>query len=171
MLALLQRHLTYVTITVRLTSVSPHTLIVQKLAWLLEMLRRRERKLEHLKLHVLDNLKAWSGCCEVSQYAVGSRWDVYPKVVVVAASRGGGCCSVGDCGCKLLEARAGDWEAVVSMNEGRLAMRDRAPDLWKRLSRDLNSVRRVLEENKRWWNINGSADVWASIVENQCRDY
>ncbi|GAB7331467.1 hypothetical protein MBLNU13_g02875t1 [Cladosporium sp. NU13] len=56
MLDLLQHHLTHVTVTVRLTTVSSSTLIVQKLAWLLEMLGRREERLAHLKLHVLDNL-------------------------------------------------------------------------------------------------------------------
>jgi hypothetical protein len=171
MLWLLQRRLTHVTIYFRMTSVSPHTLIVQKLAWLLEMLRRREKKLARLKLHVLDNLCAASGCCVPADYVVGWRWDVYPKVVVVAASRGGGCCKAENCGCKLLDARAEDWEAVVSMSEGRLSMKDRAPDHWERLSEDLCSVREVLEENQRWWKINGSVDVWDSIVEDPHRYY
>ena len=171
MLWLLQRRLANVTITFRMTSVSPHTLIVQKLAWLLEMLRRREKKLARLKLHILDNLSAASGCCFPASYQVGWRWDVYPKVVVVAASRGGGCCKVEDCGCKVLDARAEDWEAVISMSEGRLSMKDRAQDHWERLSRDLCSVRGVLEENQRWWKVNGSADVWDSIVEDPHRRY
>jgi hypothetical protein len=171
MLWLLQHRLTRVTITFGMTSVSPHTLIVQKLAWLLEMLRRRKRKLEYLKLHVVDNLTAFSGCCNVTTYAEGSRWDVHPKVVVVAASRGGGLCAVEDCGCKSLDARAEDWEAVVSMNEGRLAMGQRATGHWERLSRDLCSVKGVLEGQQGWWKLNEFADVWDSIVEDPNRFY
>ena len=169
MLWLLQNHLTRVTITVRLTSVSPSTLIVQKLAWILEMLRRREKKLEFLKLYVLDNLPASFGCCEVENYKKGSRWDVYPTVVVVTASQGGGVCKVGTCGCKLLDACAEDWEGVVSMNEGRLAMRNRASRHWERLSRDLFGVKGTLEKRKRWWKVNGSDDVWDSISEDPDR--
>jgi len=29
----------------------------------------------------------------------------------------------------------------------------------------------VLEENQRWWKVNGSADVWDSIVEDPHRRY
>jgi hypothetical protein len=169
MLWLLQHRLTRVTITVRLTSVSSRSLIVQKLAWLLEMLRRRENKLEYLKLHILINLTAFSGCCNVTKYLIGSRWDVYPKVVVVTASRRGGVCKLDDCGCKILEARAEEWEGVVSMNEGRLAMGHRASDYWERLSRDLLAVEGVLEEQKRWWKVAGSPDVWDSISEDPDR--
>jgi hypothetical protein len=169
MLWLLQHRLTDVTITVRLTTVSPRTLIVQKLAWLLEMLRRREHKLQHLKLHILNNLTVFSGCCNVTKYKEGSRWDVYPKVVVVTASQGGGVCKVDDCGCKLLEACAEDWEGVVSMSEGRLAMGHCAPHLWERLSGDLFNVEGVLGEQRRWWEVTGSTDVWDSISENPDR--
>lgn len=94
MLDLLQHRLTRVTITVRLTTVSPHTLLVQKLAWLLEMLGRREKRLENLKLQVHDNLTVFAGCCSVREYKVGSRWDIYPETVAVATLRGFGCCEV-----------------------------------------------------------------------------
>jgi hypothetical protein len=166
MLDLLQHRLTRVTVTVRLTSVSPSTRLVQKLAWLLEMLGRREKRLAHLKLHVLDNMTVFSGCCPVSEYRVGSRWDVYVDTAAVATLRGYGCCGVMRCGCEMLEECAEAWEVVVSMNEGRVAMGDDAQGHWDRLSGDLGSVERVLGERKRWWRLNASADMWDSISEN-----
>jgi hypothetical protein len=90
---------------------------------------------------------------------------------VVAASRGGGLCAVEDCGCKSLDARAENWEAVISMNEGRLAMGQRATGHWERLSRDLCSVKGVLEGKQGWWKLNQFADVWDSIVEDPNRFY
>ena len=169
MLDLLQHRLAHVTITVKLTTVSPHTLIVQKLAWLLEMLGRREERLSHLKLHVLDNMTVFSGCCPVRYYKAGSRWDVYPKTVAVATLRGYGCCEVMKCGCMLLEECAEDWEVAISMNEGRVAKGYDAQGYWDRLSRDLASVERVLGEQKRWWRFNASADLWDGISENPDR--
>lgn len=167
LLDLLQHRLTRVTVTVRLTTVSSSTLLVQKLAWLLEMLGRREEKLRHLKLHVLDNMTVFAGCCPVDGYRVGSRWDVYAEPVAVATLRGWGCCEVVRCGCEMLAECAEEWEVEVSMNEGRLARGDRAQGHWDRLSRDLGGVEQVLEERKRWWRLNTSADVWDSISENQ----
>jgi hypothetical protein len=169
LLELLQHCLTRVTVAVRLTTVSPHTLIVQKLAWLLEMLGRREKRLEHFKLHVLDNLTVFAGCCSVRKYEIGSRWDVYPETVAVATLRGFGCCEVWNCGCEMLEECAEEREVLVSMNEGRVAMGDSAQGHWDRLSRDVASVERVLGERKRWWRFNASADVWDSISENTDR--
>lgn len=125
--------------------------------------------MEYLKLHILINLTAFSGCCSVTKYLIGSRWDVYPKVVVVTASRRGGVCKLDDCSCKMLEARAEEWKGVVSMNEGRLAMGHRASDYWERLSRELLTVEGVLEEQKRWWKVAGSPDVWDSISEDPDR--
>lgn len=169
MLELLQHHLTHVTITVRLTTVSPHTLLVQKLAWLLEMLGRREKRLSHLKLHVLDNLTVFSGCCSVRGYKVGSRWDVYPEATVVATPGTYGCCAAHKRGCAILVECAEEWEVVVSVNEGRAAMGDSAQSHWDRLSGDLASVEEVLGEQKRWWRLNASADVWDNISENPDR--
>lgn len=173
MLELLQQRLAHVTITVRLTSVSPHTLIVQKLAWLLEMLGRRGTRLASLNLHVLDNLSFFAGCCEATEYEQGSRWDVYPPstVEVVATSRNRGLCRVEKCGCQLLQRYAEEWEAVVSVNEGRVAMGQTARGHWARITRDVPQVEDVLRGQRRWWELHGPADVWDRISENPYRFY
>lgn len=172
MLQLLQHRIKHVTITVRLTTVSPHTLIVQKVAWLIEMLRRRESKLKHLTLHVLDNLPvSTGGCCDMTEYVVGWRWDVYPESTLVETSHGGDLCGVGSPGGRLLAGCAEGWVVLVSVNEGRLAMGQDAQGHWKRLEGDLCEVRRVLEENKRWWKVTDPADVWDSISEDGFRFY
>lgn len=171
MLQLLTHRLKRVTITVRLTSVSPHTLIVKKLAWLLEMLRRRERRLEHLKLHVLNNLPAYSGCCSVREYSEGSRWDVYPETVLVEASERVGTTGPESFGNKLLGGFAEAWEVKVFNNEARVADRQTAEGLWERLADDLQNVQRVLEEDRSWWSGMGSGDVWDSISERPYHSY
>lgn len=166
MLELLQHRLERVTITVRLTTVSPHTLIVQKLAWLIEMLRRRKSKLEFLTLHVLDNLPASFGCCNVTEYLEGSRWDVYSEATTVETSQGGDLCGIVSSGGNLLQGCAEEWQVLIAVNEGRTAMGQDAQGHWKRLTEDINGVRDVLEERKRWWKMRDPADIWDGISED-----
>jgi len=66
----------------------------------------------------------------------------------------------------MLERCAEEWGAVVSVNEGRVAMGQDGWGHWERVSKDLVGVERELEERRRWWRVNASADVWDSISEN-----
>jgi hypothetical protein len=165
MLELVTHRLKHVTITMRLTSVSSHSLIVQNLAWILEILRRRESALEHLTLHMLDNMSLFEGCCEATHYTEDSKWDIYPERVLVETSRSG-VIARGESHVKgLLDMCADEWEVTVSVNEGCIAMRQNAEGHWKRLSKDLQGVEEVLEGERSLWSSVKAADVWYSIQE------
>lgn len=101
----------------------------------------------------------------------GSRWDVYPPSAteVVATSRNRGFCAVEKCGCRLLEGCAEEWEAAVSVNEGRVAMGQDARGHWARIASDLPRVEAELREQHRWWKLQGLVDVWDTISENPYR--
>jgi hypothetical protein len=165
MLELITHRLKHVTITMRLTSASSHSHIVQKLAWILEILRLRESNLKHLTLHVLDNLSFFEGCCEATHYTESSRWNVYPERVLVETSSSG-VIAGGESRVKgLLDMCADEWEVTVSVNEGCIAMRQNAEGHWKRLSKDLQGVEEALEGERSLWSGVNVADVWYSIQE------
>lgn len=164
MLQSLQHRITRVSITVQLDSFSPYSPIVQKLAWLLEVLNRRQKKLESLTIHVYDNLIAFSGCCPVTDYFEGSRWDVHPKTVLVRTSgqsKLGRDARLGD---GLLEECAEEWQVAFSMNEGRIKMGQTAQGHWTRLVEDLQDVERVLKGNGSWreWD---PKSAWVTILQ------
>jgi hypothetical protein len=165
MLELVTHRLKHVTITMRYTSVSSHSHIVQKLAWILEILRRRESNLEHLTLHVIDNLSFFAGCCEATHYTESSRWNVYPERVLVEKSNSGVVTGGESRAKRLLDMCADEWEATVSMNKGCTAMRENAEGHWKRLSRDLQGVEDMLEGERLLWSGVKAADVWHSMQE------
>jgi hypothetical protein len=165
MLELITHRLKHVTITVRLTSVSSDSLSVQRLAWILEILRRRETNLEHLTLHVLDNLSFFAGCCEFTHYTENSRWNVYPERVLVETSSSGVIAGRESRAKKLLDLCADEWEVTVSVNEGCVAMRHNAEGHWKRLSGDLQRVEEVLEGERSLWSGVQVANVWYRIQE------
>lgn len=163
MLQLITNRLKHVSITVRLTYDSPYTLIVQHLAWIIEMLRRRERKLHDLILRVLNNVGIYVGCWGPTGYMKGSIWDIYPEMMLVETSES---CTFGEqerSGSKLLDAYAEEWRLELSMTTGRMGTGDDADGLWKELLSDLKSVERVLEEPRFLWAGMGSNDVWDSI--------
>jgi hypothetical protein len=165
MLELVTHRLKHATITVRYTSVSSHSYIVQKLAWILEVLRRRESTLEHLTLHILDNLSYFAGCCAATHYTEASRWNIYPERVLVETSNPG-VVAGGESRAKgLLDMCADEWEVTVSVNKRCIAMRENAEGHWKRLSRDLQGVEDVLEGERSLWIGVQPADVWNSIEE------
>jgi hypothetical protein len=171
MLELIAHRFKYLTITVRLTSVSSGTLIVQKLAWILEMLRRREGNLEHLTLHILDNLSFFSGCCPATDYNEGSRWDVYSERALVETSNSGVIGGGESSAKELLDLCADDWEVTVSMNEGRIAMGQTARGHWGRLSGDFQGVESTLKKEMPWWSGVQAVDVWESIQERRQGGY
>lgn len=163
MLQLITNRLKHVTITVRLTYDSPYALIVQHFAWIIEMLRRREEKLDHLTLRVLNNVGIYVGFWEPTGHMKGSVWDIYPEMTLVETSES---CTLGEqerSGSKLLDAYAEEWGLELSMATGRMGTGDDADGLWNELSRDLKSVECALEEPRLLWTGLCSRDVWDSI--------